>query len=123
MASDKHIHYVSKGVIYTLGRYPFKMRPTAPLSPVDMARALHAALLRCGAEAGTTFNGDEWEDRVIAATEMSHPQTIKSYTRAGRAIRLWSVEAGTGRGHKSKITLLAPRAQVKKKEEAPLVAA
>lgn len=77
-----------------------------------MARALHAALLAEGVEPGTVFEGEDWEDRVIAATEMSHPQTIKSYTRAGRAIRLWDVEPGGGRGRKTKVTIRAPRVEL-----------
>lgn len=78
-----------------------------------MARALHAALLRRGVKAGDVFEGEEWEDRVIVATKMSHEQTIRSYTKAGRAQRLWTVESGGGRGNKRRVTILpGPQDQV-----------
>lgn len=74
---------------------------------MEMARAFHDALLRSGVEPGTTFVGEEWTDRVMVACNITHPQSIKGYTDAGRAQRLWTVEGGLGRGNKKAITILA----------------
>ncbi len=80
------------------------------LPPSLAVQAFHAALLKAGKAPGTVFEGEAWEDAVIVGFEVLHPQTIRQYTRVGRAHRLWEVEAGVGRGNRTKVTLLAGKA-------------
>src|SRR5688572_23373889 len=80
------------------------------LPPSLTVRAFHEALLESGVQPGRVFKGEEWDDALMVALEMMHPQTLRQYTRLGRAHKLWTVDVGGGRGNKTKVTILAPPA-------------
>lgn len=78
------------------------------LPPSLMVQGLHEVLLENGVPAGYTFDGDSWDDLIIVGFEVNHVQTIRNYTRVGRAHRRWIVEGdahGAGRGNKKSVTI------------------
>ncbi|MFA5943714.1 MAG: hypothetical protein WC876_04520 [Candidatus Thermoplasmatota archaeon] len=86
------------------------MARKAELPPSLAVRAFHEALLEVGIQPGHVFEGDAWEDALIVGFDVLHHQTLRQYTRLGRAHRLWEVEVGGGRGNKTKVTMLAAAA-------------
>lgn len=83
------------------------MARKAELPPSLAVRAFHAALLEAGVQPGQVFEGEAWEDALIVGFDVLHHQTLRQYTRLGRAHGLWNVEVGGGRGNKTKVTILA----------------
>lgn len=83
------------------------MGKQSPVSPRLSVQALHDALLAEGVEPGQTFEGDQWEDIVIVAFDVQDPRVIRNWTRVGKAHGLWDVESGSGRGHRTKVTIRA----------------
>lgn len=76
------------------------------LPPSLAVRAFHDALLEVGIKPGHVFEGDDWDDALIVGFDVLHHQTLRQYTRLGRAHQLWDVEPGLGRGNKTRVTIL-----------------
>lgn len=79
----------------------------AELPPSLAVRAFHEALLEVGVKPGQVLEGDDWEDALIVGFDVLHHQTLRQYTRLGRAHQLWRVDVGGGRGNKTKVTMMA----------------
>jgi hypothetical protein len=80
------------------------------LPPSLAVRAFYEALLEAGVRPGQTFEGESWDDLLIVGFDVLHHQTLRQYTRLGRAHQLWEVQVGGGRGNKTRVTMLAPPA-------------